>query len=148
MVQWLFMVAALAIGALVPVQLAFNSQLGGITRNAFTASIIVFLIGTLILTFILALTRPSLPTIQDLTNAPKTVWLGGVIATIYIIAIVIVTPRLGVGLTTGLILGGQILMALILDHFGAFGNPQHSLTLGRVVGLGMMIGGITAIKLY
>lgn len=148
MAQWLLMLSALVTGALVPLQLAFNGQLGGVTRNAFTASLIVFLLGALVLTVIVAVTRPLLPTFSDLAAAPKTVWLGGVIATGYIVAIVVLTPKLGVGLTTGLILVGQILTALVLDHLGAFGNPHHTLNAGRLAGLALMIAGIATIKIY
>ncbi|MDP5085907.1 MAG: DMT family transporter [Yoonia sp.] len=148
MAQWPLMLAALVTGALVPLQLAFNGQLGGVTRNAFTASLIVFLVGVLVLSVIVVVTRPTLPTISELAAAPKTVWLGGAIATGYIVAIVVLTPRLGVGLTTGLILIGQILTALALDHLGAFGNPQYTLNAGRLTGLALMIAGIATIKAY
>ncbi len=106
----------------------------------------MFLTGTLVLTVLVALARPTLPSVAVLVAAPRTVWLGGLIATGYIVAIVLITPRLGVGLTTGLILVGQLVMALALDHFGAFGNPQHALSLGRAAGLGLMVAGIVAIK--
>lgn len=146
MTQWPLLLAAFATGMVVPLQLVFNGQLGGVTRNAFIASLIVFLTGALVLTVLVALLRPTLPSLGDLRAAPRTVWLGGLIATGYIVAIVLITPRLGVGLTTGLILVGQLVMALALDHFGAFGNPQHALSLGRAAGLGLMVAGIVAIK--
>lgn len=142
------MLAAFATGAFVPLQLVFNGQLGGVTRNAFTASLIVFFTGFLVLAVIIAVMRPNMPILSELASAPKTVWLGGVIATGYIVAIVIITPRLGVGLTTGLILVGQLCMALALDHIGAFGTPQHSLGIGRAVGLSLMIAGIVTIKAF
>ena len=85
---------------------------------------------------------------MSMVAAPKTVWLGGAIAIGYIIAIVVLTPRLGVGLTTGLILVGQIITALVLDHLGAFGNAQHTLNAGRLAGLALMIAGIATIKMY
>jgi bacterial/archaeal transporter family-2 protein len=133
---------ALIAGALVPLQLAFNAQLGGITKNAFTASLIVFLVGTIALSAILLVMRPQLPTMVQLSSAPKTVWLGGLIATFYILAVVVITPRLGVGPTVGLILVGQLLVGQLIDHFGAFGNPQHTFTLLHGVGLSMMIFGV------
>ncbi|MEO0701536.1 MAG: DMT family transporter [Pseudomonadota bacterium] len=148
MTQWVLILAAFATGAMVPLQLVFNGQLGGVTRNAFTASLIVFLIGALVLLALVAIMRPPLPTLAELRNAPRTVWLGGLIATGYIVAIVVITPRLGVGLTTALILVGQLCMALALDHFGAFGNPQQTLGLGRAVGLAMMIAGVVTIKSF
>ncbi|MEL6415739.1 MAG: DMT family transporter [Pseudomonadota bacterium] len=146
--QSILIAAAFATGALVPLQLVFNAQLGGVTRNAFTASFIVFAVGLIVLTAIIGITRPSLPGLSELTAAPKTVWLGGLIATFYILAIVVITPQLGVGLTTALILVGQLCMALALDHFGAFGNPQQSLGLTRALGLAMMIAGVVTIKAF
>ena len=148
MAQWPWLLAALVTGALVPLQLAFNGQLGGVTRNAFTASLIVFLVGATVLVLLVLAMRPSLLKVSELAAAPPTVWLGGLIATGYIVAIVTLTPKLGVGLTTGLILVGQIATALVLDHFGLFGTPQHPLGIGRAVGLGLMVAGIVAIKAF
>lgn len=116
---WPLMLAALVTGALVPLQLAFNGQLGGVTRNAFTASLIVFLIGSVVLTLIVLITRPALPSMGTLTSASPTVWLVG-----------------------------QIMTALALDHFGAFGNPQHTLDPGRLAGLALMVCGIVVIKAF
>ena len=90
--------------------------------------------------------RPPLPSLNALAAAPKTIWIGGLIATVYILAIVILTPKLGVGLTTSLILVGQLITAIALDHFGVFGTPQHQITLWRVAGLAMMIAGVITIK--
>ncbi len=142
------MFLALLAGALIPLQLTFNGQLGGVTKDAFTASLIVFLVGTLALCLIVLFTRPTLPTIAQLTSGPKTIWLGGLIATFYIIAVVIVTPRLGVGLTVGLILVAQLTTGILLDHFGAFGNPQKSLTALRGLGLAMMVSGVVLIRKF
>lgn len=48
------------------------------------------------------------PTIGELAEAPPTVWLGGAIAVLYILDVVIVTPKLGLGSTAVLIIAGQI----------------------------------------
>lgn len=140
--------SAFVTGALVPLQLAFNAQLGGVTKSPFTAGLIVFIVGTAAVAAIVIALRPPLPAIGDLVNAPKTIWLGGLIAAFYILAIVVLTPRLGVGLTTALILAGQLFTAMLLDHLGAFGNPQHSLNLWRIGGMLMMVSGVAAIKTH
>lgn len=148
MQQTLLMAAALLTGALVPLQLAFNGQLGSVTKNAFTASLLVFLIGAVALSAIVLATRPQWPSLGELAQAPKTVWLGGLIATLYIIAVVVLTPRLGVGRTVGLILVGQLLVGMLLDHLGAFGNPVISFNWQRAAGVAMMIGGIVTISRF
>ncbi len=144
----LFMAGALIIGALIPVQVAFNAQLGGVTKHPVTAGLIVFLIGTAAFLAVAAAMRPQLPSLAGLIEGPKTIWLGGLIAAAYVLSIVIVTPKLGVGLTTVLIVAGQLLMALLLDHFGAFGTAQQSINLWRIAGAAMIVAGVVAIKTH
>ena len=138
--------AAFGTGVLVPLQLAFNAQLGAVTRNAYTASLIVFLVGAVVLTALVLATRPDLPTMNDLQSAPRTVWLGGVIATIYIVAIVWGTPRLGIAPTAVLIIAGQLIMAVILDHFGAFGAQKLPFNAMKGLGVALVIAGVVAIR--
>jgi bacterial/archaeal transporter family-2 protein len=144
----LLMTAAFATGAMIPLQLAFNAQLGGVTRSPFTAGLIVFLVGSAIMTAIVLAFRARFPSFGELAEAPKTIWLGGLIASVYVLSIVVVSPRLGVGVTTAFILAGQIVMAMLLDHFGLFGNPQHSLNLWRAGGAALMMLGIIVIKTH
>jgi bacterial/archaeal transporter family-2 protein len=144
----LLMGFALVVGGLVPLQLTFNSQLGGVTKNAFSASLLVFLVGTLALSLVVLFLRPNLPSLTQLAQAPKTIWLGGLIATFYIIAVVIITPKLGVALTVSLILVGQLCVGVLLDHLGAFGNPQHSLSSLRALGLTLMVAGAILIRKF
>ncbi len=146
--SWVLILFAMTTGAIVPFQLIFNGQLGAVTKNVFTASLVVFLIGSVVLTVILLLSRPEVPRLNDLVAAPFTAWFGGFIAAGYIISIVFITPRLGVGLTTGFILVGQLVAALLLDHYGAFGNAQHTLNIGRFIGFAFMVTGIGFIKYF
>lgn len=146
MTQGILIVAAFATGALVPLQLAFNAQLGQVTRNAITASLVVFLTGAAALALALLVTRPSLPTPSALAGAPKTIWLGGLFATLYILAVVWVTPRLGVGQTAVLIISGQLAMALALDHFGAFNMPRSAFSWMRGLGILLVLAGVVTIR--
>ena len=134
-------------GLLVPLQLASNAQLARATANPLLAAFLVFLVGTLASALVLAASRTALPSISSLASVPPTAWLGGLIATGYIVAIVIVTPRLGVGVTAALIIVGQLLGAILMDHFGVFGNQQQTINAWRVAGLLLMVSGVIAIKL-
>ncbi len=142
----LLIIAAFVTGILVPLQLAFNAQLGQVTRNPYTAALIVFLIGAVVLGITVLATRQDLPTGAALAKAPPTVWLGGVIATIYILAIVWVTPRLGVAPTAVLIICGQLVMAVVLDHLGAFGAERLPLSWLKAGGVALVIAGAVAIR--
>lgn len=140
------LIAALITGALIPFQLAFNAQLGGVTKSPYTAGLIIFIVGTIALGAMVVTFRQPLPSAHALMSAPPTIWFGGLIATFYILAIVIVTPKLGIGTTAVLIIAGQILMALVLDHLGAFGNPQVSFNIWRLVGAVLVVSGVALIK--
>ena len=144
----LLIASAFLTGALIPLQVAANAQLGGVTKNVYTAGLIVFLVGTAVLSAAVTLSRAQFPSFAELTAAPKTIWLGGLIATVYILAIVMIAPRLGVAVTTVFILAGQIVMAMLIDHFGLFGNPQQSLNLWRAGGAILMVLGVIAIKTH
>ena len=139
-------IAAVVTGFLVPLQLAFNAQLGQITRNPYSAALIVFLIGALVLAIMVLTTRQGMPSASDLAKVPPTVWLGGVIATIYIVAIVWITPRLGVAPTAVLIICGQLVMAVVLDHLGAFGAERLPLSWLKSAGVALVIAGAVAIR--
>ena len=44
-------------------------------------------------------------------------------------------------------LAGIIVCSLVLDQFGVLGLPQQPLTLGRVVGAGLVIAAVLVVRL-
>ncbi len=145
----LFLIAAaLVIGASIPLQVALNSQLSGVTQNPVTSSLIAFTIGSVALLAVWLVVRPTVPSLSTLSQAPKSAWLGGLLAAGYLVSVVSVAPRLGVGLTTALILIGQLVTALTIDHFGAFGSPQQAFNWWRLGGLALMAAGVAVVKTH
>ena len=55
-------------------------------------------------------------------------------------------PRLGVAMTITLMVGGQLLLSLALDHFGALGVPRQPLNIGRVAGVGLVLAGVLLVR--
>lgn len=105
------------------------------------------MIGAIALSVTVVVLRPAWPSPAELVRAPITVWLGGLLAVLYILAIVLVTPKLGVGRMTVLIVAGQVLAAVVLDHFGAFGNAEKTINLWRAGGAVPIVAGVAAIQL-
>ena len=77
---------------------------------------------------------------------PWTAWFGGIVATAYIVAVVFLVPRLGVGSTAVLIIAGQIVAAMILDRLGGFGAEAMPLTTLKLGGAGMVLLGAALVK--
>jgi transporter family-2 protein len=49
-------------------------------------------------------------------------------------------------MTITLMVGGQLLISLFLDHFGAMGVPRQPLNLGRIAGVALVLAGVLLVR--
>ena len=63
-------------------------------------------------------------------------------------ATVILVPKLGAALTFALIIAGQMVISVILDHFGLIGLPVKVLSAGRVIGIVLLVVGVVLIRKF
>ena len=144
----LLILLALLAGAALPVQAALNGRLGRVLDNPMMAALGSFVAGCLVLILYLLITRASFPTPSLLGRVPTYLWLGGVLGGIYVTLAIIVTPRLGVATTMGIVVAGQVLVSLILDHFGLLGLDKHPVNIGRLIGACLLALGVILVKRY
>ncbi len=69
-------------------------------------------------------------------------WMGGVLSILSTMAGLTLVQRLGSGIFTSLSLTASLVVSVMLDHFGLLGLKQHPVSVGRVIGCGLMIGGV------
>jgi transporter family-2 protein len=81
------------------------------------------------------------------TSASWTLYLGGVFGFIIIAAAVLVFPRLGAAYAIALMVCGQCLAAIIIDHYGLMGMEKSPATLQRVLGVLLVVGGVAVFRL-
>ena len=55
-------------------------------------------------------------------------------------------PRLGAAMTITVMVAGQLALSLILDHFGVMGVPQQPISLTRIAGVLLVIGGVLLVR--
>jgi len=142
----LLYVTALLAGLGLAVQVGFNSTMRQFTGNAAFAAVISFCVGLAALILFLIATRSELPSRASLTAAPWWAWFGGLCGAFYVAIATIAGPRLGASTLLALTLVGQICTALVLDHFGWLGFPQHSISVIRVSGAGLLVAGVLLIS--
>lgn len=135
-------------GCLIPIQTSFNAVLGKRIGNPTLSASAIFFVSTLFLALLVLAVRPELPSLETIRETPYWGWLGGILGAIYILCLVVLTPELGVGFTTAIVVLGQVLMGVALDHFGAFGMPQHSLGWMRIIAVGLIGAGVSLLKIY
>jgi transporter family-2 protein len=56
------------------------------------------------------------------------------------------TQRLGAAAFIALVVGGQLVCSVLLDHFALMGLPEQSITPGRVAGVALVVAGVMCIK--
>jgi transporter family-2 protein len=57
-------------------------------------------------------------------------------------------PRLGVATTITLMVAGQLLLSILLDHFGVLGIPRQPLNLGRMAGVALVVAGVVMVRRF
>ena len=145
---WLLVLLALAAGICIPTQAGINTQLSFWTRSPVLAATISFLIGSLALLGYALATRLPLPAWRSALEQPWWLWSGGILGAFFVAVTIYLAPRLGATNMLAWVLAGQMLAALALDHFGALGYPLHPLSLGRAVGVLLLIGGAFMVRAF
>ena len=134
---------ALVSGALIPIQAASNAALSRtIHDNVPFAALVLFVVAALATSLTLAASGQGFPGMADLRQAPWWSYSGGLIVAFYVLTITFLAPRLGVGTAIALIVAGQVLAALAIDHFGLLRSLTFSLTPTRVLGGMLMVVGV------
>ena len=133
---------AVIVGALIPVQAATNAAMSRVIGSVAITSLALFAIGFVVVAAWAIVIRVPLPSLDTLRDVPAYGYFGGFIVASYVISITFLAPRLGVGNAIRLVVTGQIVAAVIIDHVGAFGAVVQRLTMGRAIGVVLMIIGV------
>ena len=132
-------------GGATALQAPTNARLATAVASPVNAAFISFAVGTTVLGILAAVlhTRPDMAATRAL---PWYAWLGGAYGACIVVAAAWGVPRLGVAMTITLMVGGQLLLSLALDHFGALGVPRQPLNIGRVAGVGLVLAGVLLVR--
>jgi transporter family-2 protein len=127
-------------------QQAVNANLRAEIGSPWWAGFISYLGGTLAMfAVIIALREPWL-TGQSIGRTSWMSWTGGIFGAIYIAISILLLPRLGAALVVALIVVGQMLGALVFDHFALLGVPENPISLTRLAGAALLIAGVVLIR--
>ena len=144
----LFLTAALAAGMLAPIQAGMNARVGSFFKDPLLAALISFFVGTLGL-LILCLARGlDFSRFSGGSSLAWPYWGAGILGVFYVTATLFLTPRLGAALTFSLVVAGQLVMAVAMDHFGLLGVPIHSISWVRLLGIALIVAGVILIRRF
>ena len=141
------MLAVVFGGAATALQAPTNAKMMGAVGSPVNAAFVSFAVGTAALG-ILAVVLQVRPDIAASRALPWYAWIGGLYGAIFVVAAAWGVPRLGVATTIILMGAGQLLLSVVLDHFGAMGVPKQPISWGRVAGVAMVIAGVLMVRKF
>ncbi len=140
-------VLTVAAGISVIVQQALNANLRAALGSAAWSGFTSYLVGTICMVLLALALRDPLPSTAMAASAPWWAWSGGLFGAIFIALAILLIPKIGAATFVALLVTGQMLAALTLDHFGLLGVPVQPATLVRMAGAGFLILGVVLIRL-
>ena len=133
--QLLFLLPlALGVGIAMAFQTAINSQLREHLHSPLQAALLSFTVGTIVLALMVFFQSAEKPRVAELANIPWLLWIGGCLG-VYAISMSIYTaPKLGFLTFSGLVIFGQLVISMLLDHFGLLGTDKTPINWQRLLG--------------
>ncbi|HQW85509.1 MAG TPA: DMT family transporter [Ferruginibacter sp.] len=147
MSKFLWIILAFLSGTFLPIQAGLNSKLGKAGASPIYASLISFIIGVAALTLYVILTKETFSW-AGLKTAPAYAWVGGVLGAFYVTVIILSFPKLGPGLTFGLVVAGQMCISVLLEHFNILVEKPNPINYMRLIGIAMIVVGVIIIRKF
>lgn len=131
-------------GACLAVQPATNAALARSTGSVLFAALVSFALGTVVLLAAWWMTQRADTAVSR--DTPLWAWAGGLYGVFYVSASIYAAPRLGLAVMLTIAIASQLAIALVLDHFGLLNLPRVPITVGRVLGVVLVLGGVVLVR--
>jgi transporter family-2 protein len=143
---WPYLLFGFAAGAMLPIQFGINAQLASWLDSPLRATLVSFAVGTLALFFVMVAAYRDWPGAERIGDAPWWVWAGGLLGAFYVLGSVVTAPKLGAATLVAVILAGQAVASLLVDHFGWVGFEENPITPGRLLGVALVAAGVALVR--
>lgn len=135
----------LVAGAMIALQAPSNVMLARAGGSPVLAALVSFAVGTAAL-FVAWIASGHRTTLQPFAVLPWYAWVGGVYGALYVGIAAYAAPRLGLASLITIGIAGQIVMALWLDHVGAFGLLRQPVGPMRIAGALLVVAGVVLVR--
>jgi len=137
---------ALLAGSCIALQAAMNARLGQLVNSSWLATSYAFLTSFLLvaLIFLLFNTKSMLEHWQQIPFSiiPWYLWCSCLLSVIGVGSMYWLIPRMGVGSLMSYVLASQLIIAMLISHFGVFDSPQKLISHTKLIGSVLLISGV------
>jgi transporter family-2 protein len=109
------------------------------------AATVSFIVGTLALLAISALSSGGLSSLGSVGKVPWWALVGGLLGAFYVTVALIAVRTLGASSLTALVVAGQLAVAVAIDRFGLFGIAKQQIAASRIAGLVLLLAGVVLV---
>jgi transporter family-2 protein len=134
-------VLTMFLGVVLAVHLSMNGKVGSVLNNARVGNALFWCIGA-IGAVAIGLTGWQSGALGPLKQVHPILLTAGILGACLVFAIAWLIPQVGAGPVMITLLAGQIIGGLLMSHYGWLGSPVQPLTLTRLAGVVVMIGGV------
>ena len=147
LVQHFFLyLLALGGGASVVTQQVLNGNLRTALGSPAWAGLVSYAVGLITMIVAVIALGERIPAWKTIADVPWYAWSGGVFGAAFILLVILLLPALGAATLFALVITGQVLAAVTLDHFGALGLTPHPISAARLAGAALLIAGVVLIR--
>ena len=139
-------ILALGAGVSVATQQVLNGNLRTALGSPAWAGLFSYAGGLVTMIAAVILLRERVPSWTVMADVPWWAWSGGMFGGAFILLAILLLPSLGAATLFALVIAGQVLAAVSLDHFGVLGLAPHPISLARVAGAALLIAGVILIR--
>ena len=129
------------LGVVLAVHLAMNGKVGSVLSNARVGNALFWCIGALGAVAI-GLTGWQSGALDPIRQVHPVLLTAGVLGASLVFAIAWLIPQVGAGPLMITLLAGQVIGGLVMSHFGWLGSPVQPITVTKIAGVLVMVGGV------
>ncbi len=130
------------VGSLLPWQPIVNIRLGTELQSPLWSGFISFLGGALLLGSLALLQGQITERVHKITTVPWWSLTGGVLGASFVIASILLVPRIGATTMSVAFVCGQLIMSVAMDHYGWGGLTIRPVDTARIMGIAFLIVGM------
>jgi transporter family-2 protein len=134
-------VLTMFLGVVLAVHLAMNGKVGSVLNNPRVANAVFWCIGALAAA-IIGMTGWQSGSLGPLKQVHPLLLTAGALGACLVFAIAWLIPQVGAGPVMITLLAGQVIGGLLMSHFGWLGSPVQPITLAKIAGVAIMVGGV------
>lgn len=128
------MIGGVSVGVQTPIANAIGRRIGSAN-----SSVVVHITGA-IFSLLLLFTRRD-EALSDIRKLPAWMYIVGMFGLILYLTVNHTIPRIGVGAAVSLIIVGQLVSSMLIDHFGWLGVETRPIDGYRLLAVGLLLAG-------